>query len=130
MEVLELSATLGIHAMNIGVPVLVEVLQEKGLRTAPAPLTEYQEQVKADFTATRGYWHPFWDEMLELDPELFAAYTEFSSHPWHHGTLAPRSRSSSTSRSTPRRRTCTSRDSSCTSRTRSATARHRRRSSR
>ena len=43
MEVLELSATLGIHAMNIGVPILVEVLEEKGLRTGPAPLTDYQE---------------------------------------------------------------------------------------
>lgn len=90
MEVLELSATLGIHAMNIGVPILVEVLEEKGLRTEAAPLTEYQEKIKAEFTATRGYWHSFWDEMLELDPELFAAYTEFSSHPWHQGTLEPK----------------------------------------
>jgi alkylhydroperoxidase/carboxymuconolactone decarboxylase family protein YurZ len=90
MEVLELSATLGIHAMNIGVPILVQVLTEKGLRTGPAPLTEYQEEVKADFTKIRGYWHSFWDEMLELDPELFAAYTEFSAHPWHHGTLEPK----------------------------------------
>src|SRR5690606_17143993 len=71
MEVLECTATLGIHAMNIGVPILVEVLEEKGLRTGAAELTEYQEQVKADFTRTRGYWHSFWDEMLELDPEIF-----------------------------------------------------------
>jgi alkylhydroperoxidase/carboxymuconolactone decarboxylase family protein YurZ len=90
MEVLELTSTLGIHAMNIGVPVLVQVLTEKGLRTGPAELTEYQEQVKADFTKTRGYWHEFWDEMLELDPELFAAYTEFSSVPWRSGTLSPK----------------------------------------
>jgi alkylhydroperoxidase/carboxymuconolactone decarboxylase family protein YurZ len=90
MEVLELSATLGIHAMNIGVPILVQVLEEKGLRTGPAPLDEYQEEVKAEFTATRGYWHEFWDEMLELDPELFAAYTEFSSVPWRSGTLSPK----------------------------------------
>jgi len=90
MEVLELTATLGIHAMNIGVPILVEVLVEKGLRNGPAELTPYQEEVKADFTRTRGYWHEFWDEMLELDPELFAAYTEFSSVPWRSGTLAPK----------------------------------------
>jgi alkylhydroperoxidase/carboxymuconolactone decarboxylase family protein YurZ len=90
MEVLELSATLGIHAMNIGVPILVEVLTEKGLRTAPAPLTEYQEGLRAEFTKTRGYWHAFWDEMLELDPEMFAAYTEFSSVPWRSGTLEPK----------------------------------------
>jgi alkylhydroperoxidase/carboxymuconolactone decarboxylase family protein YurZ len=90
MEVLELAATLGIHAMNVGVPILVEVLEEKGLRTGPSPLNEYQEEVKADFTKTRGYWHAFWDEMLELDPELFAAYTEFSSVPWRSGTLSPK----------------------------------------
>jgi alkylhydroperoxidase/carboxymuconolactone decarboxylase family protein YurZ len=90
MEVLELCATLGIHAMNIGVPILVEVLTEKGLRTGPAPLNEYQEELKADFTKTRGYWHSFWDEMLELDPELFAAYTEFSSLPWKQGPLEPK----------------------------------------
>jgi alkylhydroperoxidase/carboxymuconolactone decarboxylase family protein YurZ len=90
MEVLELSATLGIHAMNIGVPILVQVLTEKGLRTGPAPLTDYQEELKADFTKARGYWHTFWDEMLELDPELFGAYSEFSAYPWRHGTLEPK----------------------------------------
>jgi alkylhydroperoxidase/carboxymuconolactone decarboxylase family protein YurZ len=90
MEVLELTATLGIHAMNIGVPILVDVLVQLGLRTAPAPLTEFQEQLKADFTSTRGYWHSFWDEMLELDPEMFEAYTEFSSVPWRSGTLEPK----------------------------------------
>jgi alkylhydroperoxidase/carboxymuconolactone decarboxylase family protein YurZ len=90
MEVLELTCTLGIHAMNIGVPLLVKVLEEKGLRSGPAPLDENQERVKAEFTKTRGYWHSFWDEMLELDPEIFEAYTDFSSVPWRTGTLEPK----------------------------------------
>jgi alkylhydroperoxidase/carboxymuconolactone decarboxylase family protein YurZ len=68
----------------------VEVLVEKGLRSGPAELDEYQERLKAEFTKTRGYWHAFWDEMLELDPELFDAYTEFSSVPWRTGTLSPK----------------------------------------
>ena len=88
VEVVELTATVGIHAMNIGVPLLVEVLEERG-RTEAAPLNEYQEKLKAQFTQTRGYWHDFWNEMLELDPEMFAAYTEFSSVPWRTGTLTP-----------------------------------------
>jgi alkylhydroperoxidase/carboxymuconolactone decarboxylase family protein YurZ len=88
MEVLELAATLGIHTMNIGVPLLVEVLEERG-RTGPAPLTEYQEHLKAEFTRVRGYWHEFWNEMLELDPEMFEAYLEFSSVPWRTGPLSP-----------------------------------------
>ena len=92
MEVLECTATLSIHAMNVGVPVLVEILAEKGIRTEAAELTEYQERLKAEFTQKRGYWNPTWDEMLELDPELFDAYTDFSSHPWTHGTLSPKVR--------------------------------------
>ena len=52
MEVLELTSTLGIHAANIGVPLLVEVLTEEGLRDGPAPLDERQERLKAEVTAT------------------------------------------------------------------------------
>ena len=88
IEVLELASTLGIHTMNIGVPLLVEVLEERG-RVDAAPLTAHQEELKRQFTETRGYWHDFWNEMLELDPEMFAAYTEFSSVPWRTGTLTP-----------------------------------------
>ena len=90
MEVIELTSTLGIHAMNIGVPILVEVLVEKGIRTGPADLDANQERIKAEFTENRGYWHSFWDEMLELDPDLFETYTAFSSVPWKSGTLSPK----------------------------------------
>lgn len=90
MEVLELTSTLGIHAANVGVPLLLEVLEEESLRDGPTPLTEKQESLKEAFTATRGYWHTSWDGLLELDPELFEAYTEFSSVPWRHGPLEPK----------------------------------------
>ncbi len=89
MEVLELTATLGIHACNIGVPILVEELEAKG-QPVSRELTERQEQIKAEFTEKRGYWNPFWDEMLWLDPEFFAAYTQFSSVPWVGGVLEPK----------------------------------------
>jgi alkylhydroperoxidase/carboxymuconolactone decarboxylase family protein YurZ len=90
MEVLELTSTLGIHACNIGVPLLLEVLAEEGLRPGPAPLTERQEALKAEFTRNRGYWHEFFDGLLELDPDLFAAYADFSSVPWKSGVLEPK----------------------------------------
>jgi alkylhydroperoxidase/carboxymuconolactone decarboxylase family protein YurZ len=92
MEVLECTATLSIHAMNLGVPVLTEVLAERGVRTEPAPLDEYQQRLKDKFRVNRGYWNSTWDEMLELDPELFDAYTVFSSHPWKNGSLSPKMR--------------------------------------
>lgn len=86
MEVIELTSTLGIHACNIGVPMLVEVMREEGLfdshSTAGAPLDEKREELKKDFTEKRGYWHEFWEDFLRLDPDFFEAYLEFSSVPW------------------------------------------------
>jgi len=86
LEVLQLTATMGIHSCTVGVPILVEALGER----EPAPLTERQQRLKADFEGNRGYWNPFWDGLLELDAEFFAAYTGFSGHPWVHGVLEPK----------------------------------------
>lgn len=89
MEVIELTSTLGIHAANIGVPILVEELTAAG-QTIDRELSARQEEIKAEFTEKRGYWNPFWDDMLCLDAEFFAAYTQFSSVPWVSGTLEPK----------------------------------------
>lgn len=86
MEILELTSTLGIHACNIGVPLLVEVMKEAGLYDShpmAQPFDEQREKLKADFTKNRGYWHVFWEDFLRLDPEFFDAYLEFSSTPWY-----------------------------------------------
>lgn len=90
MEVLELTSTMGIHACNVGVPILVEELEAAGQGLDSEPLTERQEEIKSEFVAKRGYWNPFWDDLLRLDAEFFAAYTEFSSRPWETGILQPR----------------------------------------
>ncbi|WP_024475832.1 carboxymuconolactone decarboxylase family protein [Arthrobacter sp. CAL618] len=90
MEVVELASTLGVHAMNVGIPILCEVLDEAGLRTEEAPLSEYQEKVKQEFTQNRGYWSKTWDDTLSLDPEYLEAYTEFSSASWKYGPLEPK----------------------------------------
>ncbi|HVW17995.1 MAG TPA: carboxymuconolactone decarboxylase family protein [Solirubrobacteraceae bacterium] len=89
MEVLELTSTLGIHACNIGVPILVEELEAAG-QPLSLELDERQEALKADFTEKRGYWHPFWHEILALDPDFFESYIHFSSVPWVSGTLEPK----------------------------------------
>lgn len=89
MEVLELTSTVGIHACNIGIPLLVEVLKEEGMYTAK-PMDEYRERLKDEFIASRGYWHVFWDDFLKLDPEFFEGYTAYSSSPWKTGSLEPK----------------------------------------
>ncbi len=87
LEVIELSSTLGIHACNIGVPLLVEVLKESGQYQdeITKPFDDRQCQLKAEFTEKRGYWHTFWEDFLRLDPEFFEAYLNFSSVPWTKG---------------------------------------------
>ncbi|KAK3356555.1 AhpD-like protein [Lasiosphaeria hispida] len=84
LEVIELSSTLGIHACNIGVPLLVEVLKEEGIyaEEISRPFDETQVKLKEEFTKKRGYWHTFWEDFLRLDPEFFSAYLDFSSLPW------------------------------------------------
>jgi alkylhydroperoxidase/carboxymuconolactone decarboxylase family protein YurZ len=89
MEVLELTSTLGIHACNIGVPILFEELEAAG-QTLPREMSARQLELKADFEQKRGYWHTFWEEVLLLDPDFFEAYTRFSSVPWVSGVLAPK----------------------------------------
>jgi alkylhydroperoxidase/carboxymuconolactone decarboxylase family protein YurZ len=92
-EVLALTSTIGIHACNCGVPILLEELAAAGRPLdLDQPLTARQEEVKAEFTEARGYWNEFWDGLLRLDVEFFAAYSSFSAYPWRNGTLEPKVR--------------------------------------
>ena len=90
VETLELTATMGIHACNVGVPILLEELEAAGQPLEEGPRTERQEEIKALFTTKRGYWNSFWDGILRLDPEFFAAYTSFSAYSWEQGVLEPK----------------------------------------
>jgi alkylhydroperoxidase/carboxymuconolactone decarboxylase family protein YurZ len=75
--------------MNVGMPVLTEVLSEMGRLPAPE-LDARQREIKEEFTQVRGYWHSSWDETLQFAPELLAAYLEFSGVPWRGGSLEPK----------------------------------------
>jgi alkylhydroperoxidase/carboxymuconolactone decarboxylase family protein YurZ len=96
VETLCLTATLGIHACNIGVPILFEVLKESGkaMPKGMEGMSDEQWRMKEDFEQKRGYWHAFWEEFLRMSPEFFEAYTEYSSVPWTNeggkGVLEPK----------------------------------------
>ncbi len=51
---------------------------------------ESRKQLRDAFIDRRGYWNPFWDGLLELDPEFFSAYLNFSDVPWRNGSLEPK----------------------------------------
>lgn len=94
MEVLEMTSVLGVHAVNVGVPLLTQVLQEDSMQssTAPPAFNAEQERLKDSFIAQRGYWHGSWDPVLALSPAFFEAYTAFSSVPFQpgHSVLSPK----------------------------------------
>ena len=92
MEVLELTSVLGIHTCAMGVPILMDELRKMG-RGDEVDNIEYGDHEKAlkeSFIKNRGYWSPFWDDMLKLSPEFFECYLDFSSVPWKSGTLEPK----------------------------------------
>ncbi|AIJ21916.1 MULTISPECIES: carboxymuconolactone decarboxylase family protein [Amycolatopsis] len=55
-------------------------------------LNESQRELRERFVSERGYWNPFWEGLLSLDPEFFEAYLTFSSVPWRKGVLEPKVR--------------------------------------
>ncbi|MQA04100.1 MAG: carboxymuconolactone decarboxylase family protein [Streptosporangiales bacterium] len=55
-------------------------------------LSDKQRQLRDQFIEERGYWSPIWDGLLQLDPDFFEAYVEFSSVPWRKGVLEPKVR--------------------------------------
>ena len=91
MEVYQLTSSLGVHTVTMGVPALLEVMEKTGT-TVSMVLSPRQEKLKADFIANRGYWSELWDGVLALSPDYFEAYAEFSSVPWKTGTLEPKVR--------------------------------------
>ncbi|WP_137391174.1 carboxymuconolactone decarboxylase family protein [Rhodoligotrophos defluvii] len=50
-----------------------------------------RQALKDEFTSARGYWSDLWSDLLEIDPDFFEAYKNFSSAPWKRkGGLDPK----------------------------------------
>lgn len=90
MEVLELTSTVGIHAANAGVPILLEVLNDEGLSPNTVTLDERRDTLKQRFIEEQGYWDASWDALLSLDPDFFEAHAQFAAIPWRAGHLEPK----------------------------------------
>jgi alkylhydroperoxidase/carboxymuconolactone decarboxylase family protein YurZ len=57
-----------------------------------AELTAAQQEIRAEFIRRRGYWADDWQLILELAPEIMAAYTDFSAYAWETGSLDAKTR--------------------------------------
>src|SRR5579871_4334468 len=54
------------------------------------PYDARRRKLKQEFTKSCGYWNARWNDVLDLSPEYFEAYTHFASVPWKTGPLAPK----------------------------------------
>jgi alkylhydroperoxidase/carboxymuconolactone decarboxylase family protein YurZ len=90
LETFELTSVLGIHTTTVAVPILLEELAASGHGDLERPLSEREEELKAEFIRVRGYWSELWDGVLLLDPDFFEAYFHFSAVPFEGGALEPK----------------------------------------
>ena len=51
-----------------------------------------KERLRSQFEAERGYWSPFWGDLLDASPEFFEAFLNFSAVPWRSGPLDPKTK--------------------------------------
>jgi alkylhydroperoxidase/carboxymuconolactone decarboxylase family protein YurZ len=55
-------------------------------------LSAEQRQIRAEFVRRRGYWADDWQLILELAPDIMAAYTGLSAYAWETGSLDAKTR--------------------------------------
>lgn len=90
VETLQLAASLGVHSMLVGVPMIAhEVFEELGVAVEVAgdDLDVGRQELKDAFIRERKYWSPGWDTVLAYTPEYFEAYLGLSRIPWVDGVL-------------------------------------------
>ena len=93
LEAVHLVSVLGVHSLVTGFPEVASVLEHRGEQlVGDQPLSEAQLEVKDHFQTKRGYWSGMNEMLLRVDQDMFAAYTDYSSHPWVHGELSPKLR--------------------------------------
>jgi alkylhydroperoxidase/carboxymuconolactone decarboxylase family protein YurZ len=92
LEVFELVSVVGMHSCTVGVPLLVQALEELGHQDALSDrtLSARQHALRQRFEEQRGYWSTFWEDLLLLDTNFFEAYLAFSTMPWQTGPLEPK----------------------------------------
>lgn len=91
-EAMQIASGVGILSCVVGLPVLLDEMRKAG-RAGELPqgdLDSRQQASKAAFERDRGYWTPFWEDILRLDPDFFDAYLRLSSVPWKTGHLEPK----------------------------------------
>jgi alkylhydroperoxidase/carboxymuconolactone decarboxylase family protein YurZ len=89
VAVLELSSVVGIHTLDLGIPMLTHAA---GSTTGSVAPSERQRRLKDELVNSNREtpWSPFWQALLDLDPDLFALTMGYLEAPWKSGALDPK----------------------------------------
>jgi len=82
LDVLELTAEIGIHSCTAGLPILLEEARAAGVAVPPVTaLPPAQQALRERFETTIGYWNEAWDALLRVAPGFCAAYLDLADVP-------------------------------------------------
>ena len=88
LETLEITSMVGTCSYALGVPLLMEACQNRGIYLMAGELTERQKELKqAYMDSHNGYWTQEKENILRLDADYFETFTKFENVPWKSGTL-------------------------------------------
>lgn len=85
IEVIGMTYLLGVHTVTLGFPILQELMNELGIENdesgedTAAALKAERKRVQDKFVNARGFWPETFNPLLELDPQFFEQYADFSS---------------------------------------------------
>lgn len=91
MEVFAITSTIGTSAFTVGVPILREVLRERGTDLSARELTDRQKQLKKRWIEINGFWNYDMDSILKLDEDMLEGYMNYASAS-ASGALDPQTR--------------------------------------
>jgi alkylhydroperoxidase/carboxymuconolactone decarboxylase family protein YurZ len=91
-DVIGLTTLLGIHTVTLGAPILLDLMEEEGIKKTTGVNDSERQRIKDNFIRQRGFWTDTWNPILDLDPYFFEAYVDFSSLPSKTNLLDPKDR--------------------------------------
>lgn len=93
LETLEITSMVGTCCYSLGVPLLVDSMQARGVSVAAIELNEKQKALKKEYIETHnGYWTDEKENILKLDPEYFETFSRFEDVPCKSGPLSEKER--------------------------------------
>ena len=91
MEVFAITSTIGTATFTVGVPILREVLAQRGIDITRPELTEHQKELKNRWIEVNGFWNYDMDSILKLDTDMFEGYMNYAAASGN-GALDPQTR--------------------------------------